>query len=53
MRGELAEGRAIDPDRMGEVSRWHSSPAGRRDEGLNGIREELNDRRADRDTNEH
>ena len=25
VRGELAEGRAIDPDRMGEVSRGHSS----------------------------
>jgi hypothetical protein len=37
VRRKLAEGRAIDPDRMGEISRRHSSPA-KRDEGRNGMR---------------
>ena len=37
VRLKLAEGRAIDPDRMGEVSRGHISP-GLWDEGPNGMR---------------
>ena len=37
VRLNLAEGRAIDPDRMGEVSRGHISP-GLWDEGPNGMR---------------